>query len=360
MVEQLCYNRGCGKKFNPSNNSDESCTYHSGNPVFHDAYKSWSCCGKKTTDFSTFLSTPGCSKGRHSNVPPEDSLEPDRSSSVEKNLPQMSPKEWTPPLIISAMERPSLETERTRVQPSILSSIQGLSFQKPVKETSNNGEMNPEEPCKNGGCKISFGESVSEPDCVFHNGVPVFHEGMKFWSCCQRKTSDFQSFLNQEGCQRGEHKWIKDSEGGEKIECRYDWHQTANTVTLAIYAKKYDPHKSFVEFNPIRLVAHIFFPEQGGAFDMDLELNGVINVAQTEVSMMGTKIEITMKKAELLSWSKLSVSKNHPSKKSEVLSPKNEPELAVDALDLDDLDLSVAKPVLSFEASGGKSGAKIL
>ena len=40
--------------------------------------------------------------------------------------------------------------------------------------------------------------------------MPIFHEGMKFWSCCQRKTSDFQSFLNQEGCMLGEHKWKKD------------------------------------------------------------------------------------------------------------------------------------------------------
>ena len=29
--------------------------YHSGAPVFHDAYKSWSCCEKKTTDFTEFL-----------------------------------------------------------------------------------------------------------------------------------------------------------------------------------------------------------------------------------------------------------------------------------------------------------------
>ena len=49
-----------------------------------------------------------------------------------------------------------------------------------------------------------------KPECKYHPGVPIFHEGMKFWSCCQRKTSDFQSFLNQEGCMLGEHKWKKD------------------------------------------------------------------------------------------------------------------------------------------------------
>jgi len=56
----------------------------------------------------------------------------------------------------------------------------------------------------------TYGESRLKPECKYHPGVPIFHEGMKFWSCCQRKTSDFQSFLNQEGCMLGEHKWKKD------------------------------------------------------------------------------------------------------------------------------------------------------
>ena len=105
--------------------------------------------------------------------------------------------------------------------------------------------------------------------------MPIFHEGMKFWSCCQRKTSDFQSFLNQEGCMLGEHKWKKDDEGSAKVECRYDWHQTASHVTVAIYGKKYDPDISKIEAHGIRLKVHVYFPEQAGAFDLDLELAGV-------------------------------------------------------------------------------------
>nr|ADD37910.1 Cysteine and histidine-rich domain-containing protein 1 [Lepeophtheirus salmonis] len=361
MSELLCYNPGCGNKFNPTKNGEDACKFHSGTPVFHDAYKFWSCCGKKTTDFSTFLSTPPCTSGPHTNIPPKESLDVKRSSSEEKTILNERPKEWNPPQpALSSLKRPPLDTKCFRPKPKIASSIQGLSFEKSVKEVSEGGAMNPEEPCKNGGCKITYGEAIEETQCVYHNGVPIFHEGMKFWSCCQKKTSDFQSFLNQEGCQRGDHKWIKDNEGNEKIECRYDWHQTSNTVSLAIYAKKYDPNLSYVEFNPIRLVAHIFFPEQGGAFDMDIELNGVIDTEKTQVSMNGSKVEICMKKAELFTWSKLSVPKTKTTKMSEILSPKNETEYTVDSLDLDDLDLTVSKPVLSFEASGGKSGAKIL
>lgn len=32
-----------------------SCVYHPGDPFFHDAYKGWSCCKKKCTDFTEFL-----------------------------------------------------------------------------------------------------------------------------------------------------------------------------------------------------------------------------------------------------------------------------------------------------------------
>jgi len=59
------------------------------------------------------------------------------------------------------------------------------------------------------------------------------------------------------------------------VECRYDWHQTATHVVVAVYGKNYHPDTSFVECSPVRLKVHIYFPEQAGAFDLDLELAGV-------------------------------------------------------------------------------------
>jgi len=64
--------------------------------------------------------------------------------------------------------------------------------------------------CKNGGCKQSYGTENAETSCTHHPGYPVFHEGLKFWSCCQRRTTDFDSFLEQEGCVVGKHVWVKD------------------------------------------------------------------------------------------------------------------------------------------------------
>ena len=51
---------------------------------------------------------------------------------------------------------------------------------------------------------------------------------MKYWSCCQRKTTEFQHFLDQEGCDIGSHKWTADKKGivdyGDEdvdIDCEY-------------------------------------------------------------------------------------------------------------------------------------------
>lgn len=56
--------------------------------------------------------------------------------------------------------------------------------------------------------------------------------------------------------------------------CRYDWHQTATHVCVAVYAKLADPTYTYVEVNPIRLNAHIVFGD-ATAFTLDVELCGV-------------------------------------------------------------------------------------
>uniref|UniRef100_A0A8C3CXX4 CHORD domain-containing protein n=1 Tax=Cairina moschata TaxID=8855 RepID=A0A8C3CXX4_CAIMO len=71
----LCYNKGCGQRFDPEHNAEDSCLYHPGVPIFHDALKGWSCCKKRTTDFSEFLSIQGCTKGFHSKEKPPEPLQ---------------------------------------------------------------------------------------------------------------------------------------------------------------------------------------------------------------------------------------------------------------------------------------------
>ena len=71
------------------------------------------------------------------------------------------------------------------------------------------------------------------------------------------------------------------------MECRHDWHQTATHVVVAIYGKKYDPDTSYVELSPVRMKCHIVFPEQGGFFNMDIELRGVsLSMRKLEFSLI--------------------------------------------------------------------------
>lgn len=51
--------------------------------------------------------------------------------------------------------------------------------------------------------------TLSTP-CQYHPGYPVFHEGLKFWSCCTKRTTEFEVFLNQVGCTTGQHVWFKE------------------------------------------------------------------------------------------------------------------------------------------------------
>lgn len=61
-----CQRKGCQKVFNLAENCAAACCYHSGQPVFHDAIKLWSCCpDKKCYDFDEFMAVKGCSIGWH-------------------------------------------------------------------------------------------------------------------------------------------------------------------------------------------------------------------------------------------------------------------------------------------------------
>jgi cysteine/histidine-rich domain-containing protein len=367
-MEVSCYNRGCGKKFNPRDNPPDSthCIHHPGAPFFHDAYKGWSCCNKKCTDFTEFLNTPGCTKGPHSNVKPE---EPESITGKKDNrdlkgqLKDFAGNESKPNLPLAAkLARPCFDsTPLVRLKPTKVATLKAPN---PVAEQNGNESKSDEiadgECCKNGGCKASFGSESANAPCIYHPGVPIFHEGMKFWSCCQRKTSDFQAFLDQAGCMEGQHKWIRDNEGSADVECRYDWHQTATHVVTAIYCKNYHPDTSFVEVSPIRLKVHVYFPEQGGSFNLDLELAGVISVDMTTSSFLGTKIEIKMKKAEPGSWAKLNFPRQVAKVEKKVEKVEETLDSAVDALELDDLEVMSPRLVLSNEASGGRTGQAII
>ncbi|XP_018537100.1 cysteine and histidine-rich domain-containing protein 1a [Lates calcarifer] len=314
----LCYNRSCGQRFDPDNNPDDACTFHPGVPVFHDALKGWSCCKRRTTDFSDFLSIKGCSRGPHNSEKPAEAVRPEVKTSGERKEVGEELKPRGDPYIIQApkpleqVHRPSGEEPLVRLQQKVLSSLRqaleklNLNCSKHTDNTEEEGDdVKVGTSCKNGGCSKSYsGPACDEEVCKHHPGVPVFHEGMKYWSCCRKKTSDFNSFLSQQGCTTGSHLWRKNNQGLKVMPCRFDWHQTGSQVIISIYAKNSLPELSYVEANSTMVNMRVVF-EGDKEFEQKISLWGAVEVKSSVVNLMAAKMEVSLKKAEPITWARL-------------------------------------------------------
>jgi hypothetical protein len=69
--------------------------------------------------------------------------------------------------------------------------------------------------CRRFGCQKKYDPAHNhETACSFHRLPPVFHETVKFWSCCpEKKCYSWDSFLEVKGCQLGAHTNDKPSGG---------------------------------------------------------------------------------------------------------------------------------------------------
>ncbi|XP_015782482.1 cysteine and histidine-rich domain-containing protein 1 [Tetranychus urticae] len=316
-----CYNAACGKTYSELENSDDACTYHSGVPIFHDALKSWSCCSKKSTDFTEFLNFPGCTRGRHSNVKPQQAVKSSSSTdeSVE-NLSSCMEQILNKPINLNDIgERPSADDPliilKTVISPTLTKQLDKMKSENPTQkgltDSSDVAKVEIGTSCKNNGCKKSYeGPHSNQEECLFHPGTPIFHEGMKYWSCCRKKTSDFETFLSQEGCESSSHLWFKlktnENSDSLKTSCRYDWHQTGNNVVLTIYSKFPLPDKSLIKANRVKIsVAITFGDKDEKIFSHDFILFGIIDTENSSVEFTPSKVEICMKKSDKSYWSRL-------------------------------------------------------
>lgn len=176
--------------------------------MFHDAYKGWSCCNKKCTDFTEFLNIKGCTKSKHSNEKPP---EPEKPSIDKSKIDEVIEVISKPVHNGISLKRPAFDTAQLilspTISPALLEQIKGLTAteaDKPIESKIHIGQN-----CKNNSCKGSYmGITSDEETCHYHPGVPIFHEGLKYWSCCQKKTTEFSAFLEQPGCTQGKHVWF--------------------------------------------------------------------------------------------------------------------------------------------------------
>lgn len=97
-----------------SNLTLDSCCYHPGEPYFHDAYKGWTCCKKKSVDFTEFLNMKGCTMAKHSNVKP-----PEPEKVEKKNIPDVPSLSTVDPIKPSSLKRPSFDSPLLTIVPFV-------------------------------------------------------------------------------------------------------------------------------------------------------------------------------------------------------------------------------------------------
>jgi len=291
--EVFCYNRGCGQSFKLNENGPNSCTFHPGVPYFHDAYKIWTCCNRKCVDFTEFLGMVGCATGFHSNVKPV--VEEPKKPMVDETAIEDTGKNNHP--AAQQIERPDPNAPMTDIKQDIAPSLKNnKSLPQVAKEPESFAKT-----CMNQGCSMEFIKRDENPVCTHHPGEAVFHEGLKFWSCCKKKSMEFDDFLKQKGCVQGEHLWV----AKKKIDCRFDWHQTATHVILTMYTKGYDYNQVKIMANGIKLMTNVDFPD--GKVEKEWILYGVVNETESSALLQSTKIEIKLRKAHPLQWTNLTL-----------------------------------------------------
>ncbi|GMR53162.1 hypothetical protein PMAYCL1PPCAC_23357, partial [Pristionchus mayeri] len=306
-----CYNKGCGKKFHPESNSVEDCQYHPGPPFFHDAYKIWNCCNKKSTDFGTFLNYPGCTKGRHSAEKPVDIV---KVAAVK----EIRPEKEEEVIVWNGLNKPAERLDDTlREERNIkVEATEGAkaSIKKYLEEHQSvlSSELQIGAPCRNNSCEAKYGgPSASDSPCVYHPGAAIFHEGMKYWACCKKKTSDFQAFLDQKGCEKGEHCWSKN----EKVDkLREDFYSANGTITVNLYCRGAMPDEVSVQSDGQLLRVKLVhgFGTKESLFIYDLW--GEILPDESVVRVGERKVELILKQADNVSWPRLQFDTTQDSK----------------------------------------------
>ncbi|XP_001915337.1 integrin beta-1-binding protein 2 isoform X1 [Equus asinus] len=301
----LCHNKGCGQHFDPSTNLPDSCCHHPGVPIFHDALKGWSCCRKRTVDFSEFLNIKGCTVGPHCAEKLPEAPQPE-GPATSNSLQEQKPLNMIPKSAETLRrERPKSELLPKLLPLNISQALEMALEQKELDQKPGAGLdsslIRTGSSCQNPGCDAVYqGPESDATPCTYHPGAPRFHEGMKSWSCCGIQTLDFGAFLAQPGCRVGRHDWGKQLPAS----CRHDWHQTDSLVVVTVYGQIPLPAFNWVKASQTELHVHIVF-DGNRVFQAQMKLWGVINVEQSSVSLMPSRVEISLVKADPGSWAQL-------------------------------------------------------
>jgi hypothetical protein len=162
--------------------------------MFHDRVKFWTCCpDRKAYEWDEFQQIPGCSIGRHSDVPPAEMF------GASPTVAAAAAAEAK-----SAQKLKSIEDynkANADAPTSISSAKKSQTNRKSTRQADGSAR------CLHKGCNKTFNVAENAPNaCSFHVGEAVFHDAIKYWTCCpDRKCYDFEEFMRVPGCARGYH-----------------------------------------------------------------------------------------------------------------------------------------------------------
>ncbi|XP_062153664.1 cysteine and histidine-rich domain-containing protein RAR1 [Alnus glutinosa] len=175
--------------------------------------KEWSCCKKRSHDFSLFLDIPGCKTGKHT---------------TEKPVLKTPPKNPAPAPSSNSTTDASSKQTCSRCRQGFFCSDHGSQAKEinpkplnvdttaPTKINTNSEsspapakkvvDINEPQTCGNKGCGKTFKEKDNhETACSYHPGPAVFHDRMRGWKCCDIHVKEFDEFMSIPPCTQGWH-----------------------------------------------------------------------------------------------------------------------------------------------------------
>jgi len=291
-----CGRGGCANLFFESENNDTACNFHPGPAIFHEGYKGWKCCDRKTIDFEEFMTFETCAVGRHVALAKTEKPKP-----VVTEEPQVTPatvnsgvevyknpnQNQPPPKPVVPIEEPVIVPKEIPDPPDAVIPVGA--------------------PCLHRNCTAKFENDNSRTEqCIYHPGNPVFHEGSKGYSCCKKMTLLLEEFLSMEGCKPGVHKFVPDPKPVATVSVRHDFYQMGNNVMVTFYAKNCDKAGSKITFTPNSMDVVLKLSD-GQIFNKLIEFTGgkLIDPSASSYTIMGTKVEVKLRKSSGVDWVKL-------------------------------------------------------
>ena len=245
------------------------------------------------------MTIPPCTTGKHSTI--DDTPTPESKPSDEEVEAKIRAQKEKAEIQQPAVARVAVSAQPPRATPSPA----------PPEDEDDDPEIPVPDgaSCRRRGCGATYkaGQSREGEECIHHPGQALFHEGTKGWTCCRKRVLEFDEFMKLLGCKtKSRHLFVgkkKDPAAEEQLaEVRNDFYQTATSVIASLYLKKIDRERSKVEFATPTTVDLDLHTTDNKHYQTSMELFGPIKPEESKFKIMGTKLELTLAKADGKGW----------------------------------------------------------